>query len=190
MVTAVFAVVIVILAVGYVYMDTMPREPFNRFASKLIAHYASRQVDVTIGMAEDGVPYMRRWFVIPRNRVLNIYLHCFQRSDDDRALHDHPWLFNASVMLRGGYVEHTIAAGGVNHRRWLEAGSWRFRWGPAPHRVELIGAEPKVWTLFITGPVVRRWGFHCPDRWVHWTQFTHPDDSGKIGRGCGPEISA
>jgi hypothetical protein len=56
---------------------------------------------------------MRRWWVIPRNKFFNIYLHHFLHSDDDRALHDHPW-WNVSILLRSGsYVEHTIAAGGV-----------------------------------------------------------------------------
>lgn len=43
------------------------------------------------------------------------------RSDDDRALHDHPWV-NMSILLEGTYTEHTIAQGGVHHatvyREW------------------------------------------------------------------------
>lgn len=50
-------------------------------------------------------PYLLRWFLIPRNRWFNIYLHKFCRDDDDRALHDHPWWF-VSIMLQGSYVEH------------------------------------------------------------------------------------
>src|SRR5690242_14714107 len=72
-----------------------------------------RPPDVIIGGRDR--PYMLRWFVIPRNRFFNIYLHHFHRSDDDRALHDHPWL-NLSIILQGEYVEHTIEAGGVNVR--------------------------------------------------------------------------
>ena len=36
-----------------------------------------------IGGADD--PYMLRWYLIPRNRRFNIYLHKFLRDDDDRA---------------------------------------------------------------------------------------------------------
>ena len=61
-----------------------------------------RAPDLVIGGAAD--PYLRRWYVLPRNPVLNVYLHHFLRSDDDRALHDHPWV-NASVLLDGDYVE-------------------------------------------------------------------------------------
>jgi hypothetical protein len=64
--------------------------------------------------------------------------------------------------------------------------------GPrAAHRVELweslsTGPAP-CWTLFITTPILREWGFHCPQRgWVHWRDFTASADGrrGEIGKGC------
>lgn len=149
----------------------------NRF----IARITRRAPDFVIGGAER--PYLRRWFVIPRNAVFNVYLHQFLRSDDDRALHDHPWA-NCSVLLRGSYIEHTIAAGGIHQRRFLVAGEVRMRWsGRFAHRVELF--DGPCWTLFITGPRYREWGFHCPDQgWIPWHRFTADNDSGAVGRGC------
>jgi hypothetical protein len=32
------------------------------------------------------------------------------------------------------------------------------------HRIELPVGSP-TWTLFLTGPVVRKWGFHCINGW-------------------------
>lgn len=55
-----------------------------------------------IGGLDD--PYLRRWYVIPRNPWLNVYVHHFLSSDDDRALHDHPWWF-VSLMLRADHEE-------------------------------------------------------------------------------------
>lgn len=139
-----------------------------------------RPADFIIGGAE--TPYLYRWWLIPRNPVFNIYLHRIVRSDEDRALHDHPW-WNLSVILKGSYIEHTIAAGGINRRRLRSAGAVKFRLGKAAHRLELVGTE--CWTLFITGPRFRAWGFHCPDTgWVHWQKFTASDDNGAVGRGC------
>lgn len=166
-----------------------------KFADWLIERIARRAPDFVIG-GEDR-PYLRRWFVIPRNRWFNVYLHQFLRSDDDRALHDHPWV-NLSILLRGGYIEHTIAAGGIAHRDFLFAPAWRFRRsGRFAHRIELLNGfesfasettEPKpmpCWTLFITGPRYRSWGFHCPEQgWIHWKRFTAPDDSSVVGKGC------
>jgi len=147
----------------------------------LIARVTRRMPDFVIGGGER--PYLRRWWLIPRNRFFNVYLHQFLRSDDDRALHDHPW-GNLSVLLRGAYTEHTIAAGGVHQREVLAAGAVRVRpSGLFAHRIELH--DGPCWTLFITGPRYREWGFHCPDAgWIHWRRFTANDDPGSVGRGC------
>lgn len=152
-----------------------------RISECLIARVTRRGPDFVIGGAER--PYLRRWWVIPRNRFFNVYLHQFLRSDDDRALHDHPWA-NCSVLLRGSYTEHTIAAGGIHCRHVLDAGAVRMRWsGRIAHRVELH--DGPVWTLFITGPNYRQWGFHCPERgWVHWREFVDERDVGAVGKGC------
>lgn len=157
------------------------RAVFSRIADALIQRARRRDPDFVVG--GQTTPYLRRWWLIPRNPVFNVYLHQFLRDDDDRALHDHPW-FWCSILLRGGYVEHT-------------AGWFAGRWAPSiklsspwrAHRIELFGPEETsrtpAWTLFVTGPRLREWGFHCPGRgWVHWRDFTRADDPGSVGRGC------
>jgi hypothetical protein len=148
---------------------------------RIINKVTRRAPDFIIGGADD--PYLLRWFVIPRNRIFNIYLHKFIRSDDDRALHDHPWT-NLSILLRGCYVEHTIASGGCNVAIKRVAGEWKLRLlGTFAHRLELV--DGPCWTLFITGPRYRAWGFHCPDSgWVHWEDFTKQGNSAEVGKGC------
>lgn len=141
--------------------------------------YATRPPDFVIG--KPGNDYLQRWFVIPRNRFFNIYLHRFLRSDYDRALHDHPWL-NMSILLDGEYVEHTIPQGGINLKKRYVTGDIKMRGARSAHRVELTNGP--CWSLFITGPRVREWGFHCPAGWRHWKEFTAPHNSGEIGPGC------
>ncbi len=148
-----------------------------------------RPADFVIGT--EGNPYMRRWYVIPRNRWCNIYLHQFLRSDDDRALHDHPW-WNCSVLLRGRYVEHVQVRGvtGATIAHVRRPGCLYFRRRTAGHRVELLsdgrGGSSPVWTLFLTGPKVREWGFLCPSGWKHWRAYVEPTpDGNQIGEGCG-----
>lgn len=143
----------------------------------------ARRPDFVIGGLDD--PYLRRHWLLPRNKVFNVYVHEFLRSDDDRALHDHPWLFNCSILLEGMYWEHTSRG-----TRLHGTGDWKFRWGAAAHRIELLrplgnfGKPIHCWTLFITGPRCRQWGFHCPKGWVHWKLFTATDDQGLTGKGC------
>lgn len=149
-------------------------------ASRLIAISTTRPPDFVIG--NPSQPYLKRWWLIPRNRYFNIYLHQFLRSDEDRALHDHPWA-NISILLRGSYIEHTIKDGGIKQAKKLRAGDIRIRpSGRFAHRIEV---DYPCWTLFITGMAYRQWGFHCPDKgWVPWEEFTSPGNKGLIGRGC------
>ena len=175
-----------------------------------------RPPDFVIGGVEN--PYLLRWWLTPwsglyrdipeekRTRwqrfvraLPNAYLHIFLRSDDDRALHDHPWLCNASFLLDGSYTEYVPGwkvrrHAGQGKTRWerdpqnpiailRDAGSWYFRWGRAIHRVHLH-AGPCT-TLFITGFAVREWGFWCPKGWVHFKRFTETRDGvSTVGRGC------
>lgn len=140
-------------------------------------------------------PYLLRWYLIPRNRWCNVYLHKFVRDDDDRALHDHPWWF-VSIMLRGSYLETLQArvygdayqthVETTNHRR---APSLAFRGTAHRHRVTLpkdrYGRPLPCWTIVITGAKVREWGFWCPKGFVPWQEFCARDDYGSVGRGCG-----
>lgn len=175
---------------------------FAHFAAAMITRTARRPPDFVVGGREN--PYLLRWWLIPRNPLFNVYLHKFLRDDDDRALHDHPW-FWCSIILRGDYVEVTERAG-VTIRTHRVRGSARCASPWRAHRIELFpwwlgddnGHMPQtpaeennmrapVWTLFITGPRLRSWGFHCPERgWVPWQEFTATDDPGDIGKGCAP----
>lgn len=166
---------------------------FEAFSQRVLALANRRPPDFVVG--EPEAPYLRRWWLIPRNRFLNVYLHQFLRDDDDRALHDHPWAW-CSILLHGSYIEHTIAAGGVHRRRERGAPSIKFSGPWRAHRIELLKIRDFVetqpgndrpiscWTLFITGPRMREWGFHCPKGWVHFRRFTNPANTGEAGAGC------
>lgn len=162
-------------------------------ASWLISHALRRAPDFQIGGAEN--PYCNRWWVIPRNRWFNIYLHQFVRDDDDRALHCHPWP-NCSILLRGTYREILFAERPKPNKPLpatieKQRQRWRpvFRRGSTAHRIVLpriADAPTSCWSLFLTGPVVRSWGFWCPKgRWVHWRDFTAGDRGEIVGQGCG-----
>lgn len=143
-----------------------------------------REPDVTIGPLDDLM--LRRWWLIRKNKWLNVYLHQWLRSDDDRALHDHPWA-NVSILLTGSYREH-MPGGVVKLRKpWRPWAFWRIpmRSATAAHRVELIDGR-SVWTLFLTGKHVRTWGFHCPRGWIPWFEFVEKRSGGNAsGSGCG-----
>ncbi len=149
-------------------------------------------------------PYLLRWYIIPRNPLLNVYLHKFLRDDDDRALHDHPWWF-VSLILKGGYLEVTenpklmmscrTSLFDVRSPFWSRClayrpAEWRHRVA-LPHGQNAAGdvdtTAPRVpcWTLIITGRRSRTWGFWCnnqrrDERFVPWNEFGDA--------GCGEDI--
>lgn len=134
-----------------------------------------RTPDYVIG--DPDRPYMRRWWIVPRNEGCNVYLHEILRSDDDRALHDHPWE-NTSMLLGGSYIEHTPEGSFLR-----EAGSVVHRQATDAHRLEVLDGGRAI-SLFMTGPKLREWGFHCPRGWVHWRDFTAGENGEIVGRGC------
>ncbi len=152
-------------------VDPGSREEVLAWALDLMSR---RPHDVSIGHGQ-----LLRWFVVPRNDTANVYLHQFCGSDEDRALHDHPF-DNRSWILRGSYLEHIQdgrcilrSEGEIVDRRAIEA-----------HRIEVLPDEDSPITLFLTGPRIREWGFYCPLGWRHWREFTDERDYGTIGRGC------
>lgn len=183
-----------LFAIGMAFIG-WPRWIPRLHSHLLRKHGYAREPDFIIGGRRN--PYMLRWYLTPwsqydrrdpplwaqiTKRVLpNVYLHHFLRSDDDRALHDHPW-FNMSIVLQGDYWEITPKG------RFLRStGAIKIRTPWAAHRVELFKAcnavdkggvvlqhtvnEIEAWTLFITGPRVREWGFLCPKGWINWQKF-------------------
>ena len=152
-----------------------------------------RGPDFVIGDRAD--PYLRRWWAIPRNSWFNIYIHEFMQSDIDRALHDHPFA-SLSVAVRGDMREVYLrryrepefdlpfkrAYNAIETVRIVRPGEVIYRQAKFAHR--MVVPQPGAVTIFITGPRIREWGFHCGTRWVPWRQFVDARDNGKVGRGC------
>jgi hypothetical protein len=164
-----------------------------------------RKPDLIIGPPSD--PYLYRWHLV-KLFGFQLALHKMIRDDDDRALHDHrSW--NISLVLRGGYFEvkrvyWPFRRGGMLGHEWkrdaagrifLDVTLWRrplsliFRDATTPHRLMLAYPGRTSWSLWLRGPSVREWGFHCPKGWRHWRDFTaeadyNTDGVSTIGPGC------
>ena len=154
---------------------------FNPWLESLVALAATQPPDQYIGGRDN--PYLLRWIFaepqgLPHPRP-GIYVHKILRDDDDRALHDHPW--DATLcIVKGSYreIRADCPEGEV-----FAAGSVRRIVAETAHRLEVVDGH--VWTVCLTGPRRREWGFVCPQGWVHWADFVDPSDPGTIGPGCG-----
>ncbi len=135
--------------------------------------------------------YMERWFIIPRNRFFNIYFHRFFGSDAPTP-HDHPWI-SLGVILEGEYLEHMTKKGAgwnseigdypstYEYVVMRRTGELTLRFPSSLHWVEI---DKPVYTLFITGPRVRRWGFQCKDRWVDFEEYIDRRGDNRLANGC------
>lgn len=132
-------------------------------------------------------PYLYRWYLLRTKRVA-IFIHKFTRSDEDRALHDHPWDFFVLPVWRG-YIEHSsrnltldeklvvvrLSQADLNApvpmwRRVLPIIGARFRRGEYRHRVELIDGKP-AWSIFIRFTERRAWGFWPREGFTAWNKW-------------------
>lgn len=67
------------------------------------------------------------------------------------------------------------------HVRPVSFGSIIYRSAEFAHRMTV---NKRAWTIFITGPKVREWGFHCPKGWRPWQEFCSGASPGQVGKGC------
>jgi hypothetical protein len=144
-------------------------------------YWRRREPDYTVVGKVDGRMYLRRWYLLPRNSIFNLYLHNITSSDDDRALHDHRGN-NVSIILAGAYREHFEDGSSKVRRR----GHMVYRRADMLHRLELI--TPTVWSLFVVGPWWRNWTFACPEGRVPNETYIANDGciSHQIARGDSP----
>lgn len=115
--------------------------------------------------------YLRRWRV--ETPWFSVRLHHWLHSDDDRHRHDHPWAF-ITFCLRGSYIDE-----GIGFRQRVRAGHAYYR--PADHAHWVHLDRGPAWTVIVTGPKVRRWGFWVNNRWVKSYRYfyrfgNHPCD--------------
>jgi hypothetical protein len=114
--------------------------------------------------------YLIRWIVL-QCPWFSVYVHKFLSSDDERALHDHPWNF-FSIILKGAYKEHCWMNkyGNPTVCNIRKMGSIGYREANWKHRVELI--TPTVWTLMLVSPRKRaKWGFWPKANWCWWRTY-------------------
>ena len=106
---------------------------------------------------DKGCDYVVRWVLVLFGYGLR--LHHWLKDDDQRYYHDHPWWF-LSIMLRGGYTDLSPLPGGGEQADHVTAGQWRLRPAKWQHKVRVDPGG--AWTLLVTGPKVRNFGFWVP----------------------------
>jgi len=164
-----------------VYAFTRPKLVIAPEGKLYLTRWYLTPYDKADGKASWFAAWYRRYFPC-------VYLHCFHASDPDRGWHSHPWEWATSLILRGRYLESrnvssyptllnlilvfNMCAQALSGKdMWPGGVSWDQKFGPGDvntlsaktfHRVKLI--TPRVWTLFVAGPLHgREWEFMAED---------------------------
>lgn len=148
-----------------------------------------------------GEIYMERYWLFKPGTLpfgYTVRLHKILKSDDDRALHDHPWAFT-SIILSNGYIEVlgqwkswdemkygmlsldsrlTVTQDSEGRwiaYRWVGQGEINSADATTWHRLILLNSKP-TWSLFISGKREHGWGFLLDGRKIGWKQYSTPEE--------------
>lgn len=111
----------------------------------------------------DDKPYLMRVYLKHKGKYPAVFLHKFLDSDQDRDLHDHPFLWSKSFILTGSYIETRLHSDKTTeYKRVLSAPAINNIAASDFHKVTLD--KQPVWTLFIAGPIIKSWGFWVAEK--------------------------
>lgn len=155
----------------------------HRLVDRLIQRFvvARRPPDVVI-----ADHYIRRWHILPRNRLMNLYYHVYEGSDPGEDLHDHPW-WNVSWILKSYFVETVPKYSKTDpyvSGAWPNSFEDKYRITQVLVRREgqiifrkaeqshlQIVPLPHCHSLFLTGPLRRKWGFWTKSGWEQYDVY-------------------
>jgi len=158
------------------------RKALERLVIPVLDLLASQ--DTTIGTCPDRTQdLLRRWIfrvpeVIVQSGLVNfhsLYVHHLRASDEERALHDHPWDFH-TYLLTNGYREHwEDPETGQPRSTYHPRGSLLYR--PATWKHRLVLESGPCWTLIFRGKRWREWGFWPKgedgiQRFMPWEEYS------------------
>lgn len=114
-----------------------------------------------IGWTEIGEEFTR--FQLVKTRWGNVYLHRLWCPNTHPNCHDHPWSF-WTLLLKGGYLEFHVDSDLQDDGIWVRRKPGQFLYRPAEWSHNVVTPFGVSWSLVLTGPKEREWGFHgCHD---------------------------
>lgn len=135
----------------------------------LVDFHSSKNMEKRVITRKNNEKYLSRYYLFrkPVKWLPSVYLHCFHASDEDQELHDHPWSSSFSIILSGSYREE-FRENGLVKSRIMKPGMINLVSGNKFHRIDL--ETEKVWTLFVSGPKSKNWGFwnRNTGKYVDW----------------------
>jgi hypothetical protein len=142
---------------------------------------------------KNGKPYLERWRIlgylkgheksvhyeankeVKSKLPFRLFVHRFSQPDQDRNLHNHPWEFFVSLIIKGGYSE---VKSSDSHTVWLNnyrAPSFNFVSKHEYHKIVYV--KPGTITVVFSWGKGRKWGFLSNGRHIPWKEYLGVKDA-------------
>ena len=131
----------------------------------------------------DGKPYLTRFYLIGNGlgKRTEVYIHHLHQKDSYRYLHNHPWTWFFSIVLKGFYRQQVIEPNKDRTRRAQIIRLFNlFRGQDRYHGIDEV-APGGTWTLVIVSKKNKN-----TERWGYWDEQEqcHIPDSGIANPNC------
>jgi hypothetical protein len=118
----------------------------------------------------DKSVYMRRYYLagyypsrlkpwLLEKLICGIRVHHIVKPDNDVEFHDHPYKWMLSIVLSGDYIETRLVDPVRGKEKNFSVTTHNWLRGDTFHKIISLG-DREVWTLFISGPKIKSWGFY------------------------------
>lgn len=156
--------------------EAILREPEN-WVSRLLQKFGGKHIYL------NGRPYLSRYYLWGNGLGdgFEVYLHHIQQHDSYRYLHNHPWQWFFSIVLKGYYTQLVLNPEQSNERLVQRVRLFNlFRSSTRYHSISEV-PEDGVWTLVIVPKKLR-----SEERWGYWNEDAgvHVPDLGEANRDC------
>lgn len=119
---------------------------------------------------EGATLYLLRIKLISSTRWGGLYLHIFNRGDQDRDPHDHPWSFWTFPLITYNEEVYDPETGEIREQR-VRRFQVHKRDATFSHRILDPVNKRRIVTLVWHGPKSQQWGFWVDGVWVHWKTY-------------------
>lgn len=162
-------------------LSTMPEMAPENWIERVFPRISGKRIEL------NGEPYLTRYYLLGNGsgHGYELYLHHLRKEDKSRWLHNHPWRWFLSIVLRGSYVQRVRRPqSDANERlekiRFLNV----FRGKDRYHSITQV-PQHGTWTLVLVPPKTKDtqdWGYWDSDASVHLPDADDDEEDTKTYR--------
>ncbi|MYD42628.1 MAG: hypothetical protein F4W90_01895 [Gammaproteobacteria bacterium] len=144
-------------------LDTVTTTPVATWLDRVFNRLSGKRIEL------NDEPYLTRYYLIGdgSGRGYELYLHHLQQEDQSRWLHNHPWRWFFSIVLRGNYTQRELCPRTDTDERQVRIRFMNFFRGQDRYHSITKIPEAGTWTLVLVPPKTQD-----TEEWGYWNSET------------------